>query len=291
MDSKIVKPLIIFYIILSCCITFSMENQITDFVSNLKNYTNEEIKNFAAKNGSMKGYFSFTEAEKIFDLIEKLYSEIISINRNYLTYNNHPIYIIRMTNKNSHNEKKPQLLITSLTHARELVTLSISLYTIFSLISNYYKNNLEYVSLLNNTEIILVPVLNADSYYLIEKEFNETGHFTPYRKNQRKSSKKCLYDQYAGVDINRNFDFLFNDSEGSSKNECAEDYKGPFPFSEPESRLEKSLIENETNIQMVMNFHTFGNFIFPEGKIQQSNLAYNKSFSLLNITTIPKGAQ
>ena len=40
-----------------------------------------------------------------------------------------------------------------------------------------------------------------------------------------------------GVDLNRNFGYMFDvkGSKGSSTNPCAEDYRGEYEFSEPET--------------------------------------------------------
>ena len=39
-----------------------------------------------------------------------------------------------------------------------------------------------------------------------------------------------------GVDLNRNYGYKFGVTEtGSSRDPCAEDYRGPYAFSEPET--------------------------------------------------------
>jgi carboxypeptidase T len=39
-----------------------------------------------------------------------------------------------------------------------------------------------------------------------------------------------------GVDLNRNYGFKFGyDDDGSSSNPCAQDYRGAYAFSEPET--------------------------------------------------------
>ena len=50
-----------------------------------------------------------------------------------------------------------------------------------------------------------------------------------WRKNRRKVENSECY----GVDLNRNFDKAFGTA--SSKNPCAEDFRGEEAFSEPES--------------------------------------------------------
>jgi hypothetical protein len=54
-------------------------------------------------------------------------------------------------------------------------------------------------------------------------------------------------DNPGGVDLNRNYDFHFNDTfelSSNSTNPRVEDYKGSAPFSEPETRAIKGLVES-----------------------------------------------
>jgi carboxypeptidase T len=69
-----------------------------------------------------------------------------------------------------------------------------------------------------------------------------------------------------GVDLNRNYAWNFgNDNNGSSTDPCSEIYRGPFAFSEPETRAIKNLIdEKHSDIKVALNFHAFGNiFLHP----------------------------
>jgi Zinc carboxypeptidase. len=59
-----------------------------------------------------------------------------------------------------------------------------------------------------------------------------------------------------GVDLNRNYDFHWNSNLGSSPNECNEEYRGPKPFSEPETQAIKGFVEdNLSKIKLAINFH------------------------------------
>ena len=79
----------------------------------------------------------------------------------------------------------------------------------------------------------------------------------------------CIYEEMSGIDLNRNYDWEFNITSiaGSSDNPCSETYRGPYPFSEPETQAIKRLIETKKNeLQGVFFFHAYGNlFINPFG--------------------------
>ena len=61
------------------------------------------------------------------------------------------------------------------------------------------------------------------------------------RGYENASSGQCQYEEEGGVDLNRNYDWQFNmtqtdsNNTSSSDDPCAEIFKGPRPFSEPET--------------------------------------------------------
>jgi hypothetical protein len=68
-----------------------------------------------------------------------------------------------------------------------------------------------------------------------------------------------------GVDLNRNYGVSWDKPGGSSQDHCAENYRGPFPFSEPETRaIRDFLISHRHSIKFVYNFHAYGNmYLWP----------------------------
>ncbi len=54
------------------------------------------------------------------------------------------------------------------------------------------------------------------------------------------------------------------DESGSSSSPCREDYRGKYPFSEPETLSIKKYIDAHDNIISAMNIHSYGNdWIYP----------------------------
>jgi hypothetical protein len=63
------------------------------------------------------------------------------------------------------------------------------------------------------------------------------------------------------VDANRNFDINFN-TIGVSSNPCDNTFPGYEAFSEPETRIIKTILEtNLDRMQIYMNIHSHGNWI------------------------------
>ncbi len=61
-----------------------------------------------------------------------------------------------------------------------------------------------------------------------------------------------------GVDLNRNYSYNWGLPGGSSGSTGSDTYRGPDPFSEPETQMAKEFIEAH-NFEIVLNCHTSGN--------------------------------
>jgi len=139
--------------------------------------------------------------------------------------------------------------------------------------------------LLNQVTIFMVPVVNYDGYMAIGNVFNSTGTLLTQRKNMHvypSQKKNCNSTDY-GVDLNRNYGFMFAfDSKGSSgeENVCAADYRGPFAFSEPETAAMRDFISNWTNIKLAINFHAYGNlYVIPFNYDNKQNDVLNTKYA------------
>ena len=93
----------------------------------------------------------------------------------------------------------------------------------------------------------------------------------------------CGDDTYTGVDLNRNYGFSHGNF-GAKEDPCAEDFSGPFPFSEPETRAMRDFIfKNVNEIKFVYNFHAYGNmFVTPFNAIAGNLIqdAFPRQFAL-----------
>jgi Zinc carboxypeptidase len=96
-----------------------------------------------------------------------------------------------------------------------------------------------------------------------------------WRKNRSFHPDSGCY----GVDINRNFDFLWPSGIGTSANPCDyQIYKGPSAFSEPETRNVRWLLDTNPNIMGMIDIHSYDNdMLFPWGDAtdQETNPAEN----------------
>ena len=85
------------------------------------------------------------------------------------------------------------------------------------------------------------------------------------RKNRHDYPEQvnCHHD-LKGVDLNRNYPFMFSYNQQGQQDVCNEEYRGPSPLSEPETQAVSNFVKKWSNLKIVINFHAYGNlFIVP----------------------------
>lgn len=85
--------------------------------------------------------------------------------------------------------------------------------------------------------IFIVPSVNWDGYAYLSKQWRDTSVMSYLRKNRHVYPDQNACDpDLQGVDLSRNYGYKFAyDDDGSSPDVCADDYRGPKAFSEPET--------------------------------------------------------
>ena len=232
-------------------------------------YDNVVPQNFEL--GQSGGYFSLSDVLDNLDAMAISYPHLISVRKpisNFKTYQNNSIFWVRISDHPETDEAEPEILYTSLTHARELISVSQNMYYMWYLLENYAKDSLVR-QIVDHTELYFVPVVNPDGlnyniagYDKTEDEFN---HYQ--RKNLRDNDNDGEFNpKFDGVDLNRNFGYQWGyDNEGSSPNEGSTSYRGPEPFSEPETKALEYFCNNH-DFKIALNYHSYGNWlIYPWG--------------------------
>ncbi|KAL7434824.1 hypothetical protein ACHAXM_004355 [Skeletonema potamos] len=136
------------------------------------------------------------------------------------------IYAFNVTAANSarQSSEKGKMLITSGVHAREWAPPELNARFIEMLVEGY-STNADITWILEHNEIHAILYVNPDGRAISEKYPDSY-----WRKNL--NPKGCGN----GVDLNRNLDFMWGDTNGSSNDPCADDYHGPSANSEPETQ-------------------------------------------------------
>ncbi|KAG0006268.1 hypothetical protein BGZ80_001734 [Entomortierella chlamydospora] len=201
-------------------------------------------------------YHTHTEIKDFYLQIADDYPELItfipSIGK---TVEGRDIFAIKLTAKEKDGSvrEKPQIWWQGLQHAREWAGGSTVQYLTHHFATNYGKNT-QITSILDDTEFIIVPIMNIDGY-----DYTWTRNRL-WRKNRRNNGLGAW-----GVDLNRNWDDHFAEG-GSSGFPWSETYHGPFAASEPEVQAMQDFFGAQKRIVGAIDFHCYSQLVLrPEG--------------------------
>uniref|UniRef100_A0A1A9WD12 Peptidase M14 domain-containing protein n=1 Tax=Glossina brevipalpis TaxID=37001 RepID=A0A1A9WD12_9MUSC len=198
-------------------------------------------------------FSSFQRFEAINGYLEdlaKAFPDRVSVKTIGKSYENRDMKAITITDGQTSNKKKA-ILIDGGIHAREWIAPAAVLYIIHQLVENFEKNS----NLLKDYDWIILPVVNPDGY-----EYTHTNS-RMWRKTRRPIDNNCY-----GTDGNRNFDFHWGEV-GASGVSCADTFKGPTAFSEPETRALRDLMHTLSGrAKMYLTLHSYGSYLlYPWG--------------------------
>ncbi|XP_053613735.1 zinc carboxypeptidase-like [Plodia interpunctella] len=147
-------------------------------------------------------------------------------------------------------------ILESTIHAREWIAPAAVTWIIKEFLTS---TDPEIRELAEGYEWHIFPVVNPDGY-----AYTFTTN-RMWRKNRNVSyftscnTTGVLDDMSNGVDLNRNFDFVWN-TAGTSPDPCSNTYPGPTAFSEPETRAIAQYVRNvneRANIAYYLAFHSY----------------------------------
>jgi hypothetical protein len=248
--------------------------------------------------GSMGGYLTFQEMKDNLDSMYAKYPNLITKKEplpptaagDSTSHEGRYLWYAKISDNASVDENEPEMIYTSIHHAREPASMSQMIFYMWYLLENY-ESDQRIQGILNNTELFFVPCLNPDGY-VYNQTTNPNGGGM-WRKNRRNNG-----DGTVGVDLNRNYPFHWGfDDVGSSPNSSSDVYRGPSAGSEPEIKLITNFVDQH-NFKYALNYHTYGCLlIHPWGYLdthtQDSTefLAWSKHLTSLNNYTYGTGSQ
>jgi len=179
--------------------------------------------------------------------------------------------------------KRGLLLIAGL-HARELVnpdlvlTLAYNLCKAYSTHTGLTFGGKSYDAtavrlIVEGLDVFVFPLVNPDGRAFVQAPGGDRW----WRKNRNPNPGQAC----KGVDLNRNFDFLWPSGIGTSANPCSEVYKGAGGFSEPEIRNVQWLPDNYPQIGFIADVHSYSELIlYPWG--DDENQTTNAGMNFMN---------
>ncbi|HEU0024474.1 MAG TPA: M14 family metallopeptidase [Thermoleophilaceae bacterium] len=223
----------------------------------------------------------------------------------HLTYEGRPVEGIEIATNPTARDGRPVFLQMGLHHAREWPSGEHAMEWAYELVLGYRHGDARVRKLVQNTRTIVVPVINPDGFnasreagqlYLngdgADTDADGSGdisdpefllaaatHPNEYRrKNCRliddspmgNCNQPSLGAAEPGVDPNRNYGGFWG-GPGADTNPLIQTYRGPAPFSEPETRNVRDLVSTRQVTTLITN-HTFSNLVLrPPGVAAQGS--------------------
>lgn len=183
------------------------------------------------------------------DYLANTYPDLCSVQTIGQSVQGRPLKVLRISNGKPSNKA---IWIDGGIHAREWISPASVTYIVDRFVEEW-EDQPKYIQ---NIDWYILPVSNPDGY--------EYTHQTDrlWRKNRGGTgSGRC-----AGVDLNRNFGYLWG-GQGASRQPCSETFAGSGAFSEPETKaLQTFMAGSAADFKAFLTFHSYGQYIlYPWG--------------------------
>ena len=209
------------------------------------------------------------------------------------TYEGRPVEGIEVAPRVKREDGRPVFALMGTHHAREWPSAEHTLEFAYELIEGWKQKRPAIRRLMRRARVIFVPVVNPDGFntsreaaeplfgggrdaplgdetlnLLIPYEYQRKNcRFLPPQEDQGGSCDQLLslgLTQF-GVDPNRNYGGFWGGPGASAPDSLpfgatAQDYRGPGPFSEPETRNIRKLVASRQVVTLITN-HTFSNLV------------------------------
>jgi hypothetical protein len=188
------------------------------------------------------------------------------------------IYGIEIGTNVARNDGRPVFYMDGVHHAREWPSAEMPIMLAFDLLESYGSDP-RVTTIVDNTRVIIVPVMNPDGFHHSRSAPLDTG--TTVRNPVDGTSPPVIGDQYwrknrrndgghalepvqpgvgaHGVDPNRNYMYGWGGA-GASNTKTSDTYFGPGPLSEPETQNVAHILRTNHVNAMVTN-HTSGRWV------------------------------
>jgi len=242
--------------------------------------------------GDWKHYHNYTEIVNTLLYLNCTYPDIVDVFSVGKSWQNRDIYCIRLTNE-SNMHSKPKVFFVGYHHAREPITAELTLYFAVEAATKFGTNE-TITRMLNYSEIYMVSALNVDGFDVLKRNdwqrknarpidedgdglfdedppddedgdgyiedlfylYGSTYYFIRWEGLDDDNDGLFNEDWVGGVDLNRNYGYQWNATcDSGSPYPDAEDYRGPAPFSEPETQAIRNLALQH-DFKYAVSFHS-----------------------------------
>ncbi|RLI39848.1 hypothetical protein DRO60_00165 [Candidatus Bathyarchaeota archaeon] len=234
-------------------------------------------------------YHDYEELTSILQGLEQAHPDLVELSSIGASWQGRDIWAITITDEGARGDKVGILLV-GYHHARERISLEVPLYVTWRLVLEAHRNE-TIASLLERVVFYVVPALNPDGIWVSEVNPWHRKNLRPVDDDgdglvdedppEDVDGDGTIYwwwndtasgfegidndgdglvneDWPGGVDLNRNYGFHWNDTsaDSGSSDPSAEDYIGPAPFSEPETRALRDFVLSRPDIELAISYHS-----------------------------------
>jgi len=194
------------------------------------------------------GYFDPGEIISLLNQTESDHPTITRVFSVGTTTEGRTVMAIEISNQPGIDEDEPAIQFNGAHHAREVATPHVVVDVIETLTDNYGVDS-TITEWVDSYKTVCVPMVNPDG---VQYVFDV---FSMWRKNRMDYGGSCI-----GVDLNRNYPYLWGPGCGSSSICTSNVYRGPSSASELETAAMISLAD-QFHFTMATSYHSFGQFI------------------------------
>lgn len=205
-------------------------------------------------------YHTYQELTDELHSLQMNHSDIMALSSLGKTYEGRDLWMVKLSDNVEVEESEPGVLFMGAHHGNEWPGVEICLFFIRYMVEQYENSSASEVrEAVNTTQIFLIPMVNPDGV-VADTRKNCAPNHGPFGHRPTITSY--------GVNLNRNYDdpwflaYLFPLRfylpiilADSSFN-----YRGPYPFSENETRAVKSFAEAHS-LAISVSYHSYGEFI------------------------------
>ncbi|SFT66426.1 carboxypeptidase T [Actinopolyspora lacussalsi subsp. righensis] len=161
------------------------------------------------------------------------------------------IPVVKISDNAGTDENEPEVLFTCNQHAREHLTTEMCLHILRRYTDNHGSDP-DITNAVDNREIWIIPMVNPDG-----STYDVSGNgYRGWRRNRESEP----------VDLNRNWGYEWGCCGGSSGNPSQPTYRGPAPFSAPETATIRDFVESREaggrqRITAHIDFHSFSELV------------------------------
>jgi hypothetical protein len=214
--------------------------------------------------GPRSVYHTFAIMVSELQALQSVHPDMVKLESIGKTYEGRDIWAVKLSDDVSTNDtSEPDVLLFGGIHAREVMGVEVPM-TVLNYMLDGYGNNETLTKYVNTKETWFVPMLNPDGHVFVEQG-------NDWRQNRRPTT-----GGYIGVDLNRNWGYMFGTDPSTSDNPAIETYHGPYAFSENETVAMRDLALRQ-RFATSLSFHSYSELIlYPWGYTSAHCPDYNE---------------